>query len=149
MMSRQNIGQTIAAIAMLLACIAGVARAQMPSDSMGLPIPTTIVLSKPAPGETYEGRLLITVGVGPGVYKFILKDGYTNHIYVKWASIWEQVRQSSPNLIAEGPDSEKFSQIEPGATVTVSGMYTPEQRCIEVLSVEAGDNRFRGDQRQY
>ena len=44
MMSRRNIDQTIAAIPMLLACIAGVARAQMPSDSMGLPIPTTIVL---------------------------------------------------------------------------------------------------------
>ncbi len=145
MMSRRNIYQTVAAISMLFACIAGVARAQMPSDSMGLPIPTTIVLAKPAPGETFEGRLLITVGVGPGIYKFILKDGYTNHIYVKWASIWEQVRQSSPNLIAEGPDSEKFSQVEPGATVTVSGMYTPEQRCFEIMSVDLGDSRFQHD----
>ena len=65
------------------------------------------------------------------------------NIYVKWASIWEQVRQSSPNLIAEGPDSEKFSQIEPGATVTVSGMYTPEQRCFEIMSVDLGDNRYQ------
>jgi hypothetical protein len=149
MMSWRNTWQAIITLAIPLACIVGVARAQMPSDSMGLPIPTTIVLAKPAPGEGYRGRLLITVGVGTAIYKFILKDGYTNHMYVRWPSIWEQVRQSSPNLIAEGLDSEKFTQVEPGTTVTVSGMYTPEQRCIEVLSVELGDNRFRGDQRQY
>ena len=105
--------------------MAAAARAQMPSDAMGLPIPTTIVLAKPAPGETYQGRLLITVGVGATIYKFVLKDGYTNHIYVKWASIWQHVRQSSPNLIAEGLNAEKFAEVEPGATVTISGMFTP------------------------
>jgi hypothetical protein len=149
MMSWRNTWQPIVAIVMLLACIASVARAQMPSDPMSLPIPTTIVLSKPASGERYQGRLLITVGTGTAIYKFILKDGYTNHMYVRWPSIWEQVRQSSPNLVAEGLDSEKLSQVEPGATVTVSGMYTPEQRCIEVLSVELGDSRFQADQLQY
>jgi len=132
-----------------LAGAAGIARAQMPSDAMGLPIPTTIVLVKPAPGETYQGRLLITVGVGRTIYKFVLKDGYTNHLYVKWVSIWEQVRQSSPNLIAEGPDSEKFGKVEPGDTVTISGMYTPEERNFEIMSVESGDSRFRKDQDHY
>jgi hypothetical protein len=136
-------------ILMLFVGVAGAARAQMPSDPMGLPIPTTIVLAKPAPGERFEGRLLITVGVGTEMYKFILKDGYTNHLYVKWASIWEQVRQSSPNLIAAGPDSEKFSQVEPGGTVTISGMYTPEQRNFEIISVEPGDSRFRGEEQRY
>ena len=121
----------------------------MPSDPMSLPIPTTIVLAKPAPAEMYQGRLLITVGVGAVIYKFILKDGYTNHLYVKWPSIWEQVRQSRPNLVAEGLDSAKFGEVEPGTTVTVSGMYAPEQRSFEVLTVEPGDTRFRDSQRVY
>jgi hypothetical protein len=139
----------ILVLMILAVVVAGIARAQMPSDPMGLPIPTTLVLAKPAPGESFEGRLLITVGVGAEMYKFILKDGYTNHLYVKWASIWEQVRQSSPNLIAAGPNSEKFSQVEPGGTVTISGMYTPEQRNFEVLTIELGDSRFGGEQQRY
>ncbi|HXR25451.1 MAG TPA: hypothetical protein VN742_08835, partial [Candidatus Binataceae bacterium] len=147
-MLRRNTYLPIVAITLLLACPASVAKAQMPSDAMGIPIPTTIVLAKPTPGETYQGRLLITVGVGSTIYKFILKDGYTNHIYVKWASIWEQVRQSSPNLVAAGLDAEKFSQVEPGGTVTISGMYTPEQRNFEIMTVELGEGRFQNDQRR-
>jgi hypothetical protein len=149
MMSWRNRCSVFLAIAMLLASTPGAARAQMPSDAMGLPIPTTIVLAKPAPGETYRGRLLITVGVGATIYKFVLKDGYTNHIYVKWASIWEHVRQSSPNLIAEGLDAEKFADVEPGTTVTISGMFTPEQRNFEIISVDTGENRFYRDPRHY
>jgi hypothetical protein len=148
-MSRRNISQRIVTILLLLGCAGRVANAQMPSDPMSLPIPTTIVLAKPAPAEMYQGRLLITVGVGAAIYKFILKDGYTNHMYVKWPSIWEQVRQSSPNLVAEGLDSAKFAEVEPGTTVTVSGMYAPEQRSFEVLTVEPGDTRFRNGQRVY
>jgi len=121
----------------------------MPFDSRGLPIPTTVVLSKPAPGERYRGRFLITVGVGAEIYEFMLKDGYTNHIFVRWPSIWEYVRQSRPNLIAEGVDSEKFAQVEPGTTVTVSGMFTPQQRCFEVMSLEPGDSRFGNDREHY
>jgi hypothetical protein len=144
-----NTWPAIVALTLLLVCAANVARAQMPSDAMGLPIPTTIVLAKPTPGETYRDRLLITVGVGPTIYRFILNDGYTNHLYVKWASIWEQVRLSSPNLVAQGLDSEKFSEVEPGTTVTISGMYTPEQRDFEIISVDLGDSRFRKDQQHY
>lgn len=149
MMSRRRTYRAMIAITMLIAVLTGVARAQMPSDPMGLPIPTTIVLAKPAPGETYESRPLITVGVGSTTYRFILKDGYTNHIYVKWASIWEQVRQSSPNLVAAGLDAERFGQVEPGATVTISGMYTPAQRNFEVMTVDFGESRFQKDQRHY
>jgi hypothetical protein len=149
MMSRRSTYQKIFAIAMLLACSGGGARAQMPSDPMGLPIPTTIVVAKPAPGETFQSKLLITVGVGASIYRFILKDGYTNHIYVKWPSIWEQVRQSSPNLVAAGLDAEKFAQVEPGATVTISGMYTPEQRNFEIMTVDFGESRFQRNQQHY
>lgn len=127
-----------------LECGGWSARAQMPEDAMGLPIPTTIVLTKPPPGKGFEGRTLITVGVGKSTFKFILEDAYTNHTYVYWPSIWEQARQSTPNLYAEGIDSEQFAQIKPGATVTISGMYTSAQRCFEVLSVDVGDHRFDG-----
>ncbi len=135
------------AIAILLVGRVSLARAQIPEDPMGLPIPTTIVLAKPAPGEPDRGRLHITVSVGGVIYRFILKDGYTNHLYVKWPSIWEQVRQSSPNLIAEGQNASEFSQVEPGTTVTVSGMYTATQRVFEVITIEGGEGRFeRGGQ---
>jgi hypothetical protein len=114
----------------------------MPEDAMGFPIPTTIVLTRPAPGEGFQDRVVITVGVGKQICKFVLNDAYTNHAYVEWSSIWEQARFSNPNLNAAGADSEKFTTIEPGTTVTVSGMYKAAQRTFEVLSVEEGD-RFR------
>jgi hypothetical protein len=144
MISPRNTYRVIVAVVLLLACGAVPADAQMPVDPMGLPIPTTIVLARPARGERYGDRLLITVGVGKKIYKFILKDGYTNHPYVRWSSIWEHVRQSSPNLLAEGVDSEEFARFKPGATVTVSGMFTATQRCFEVISMNLGD-RFESD----
>ncbi len=143
-MMKQTNFFSIAVLMSVLACGGGLADAQMPQDAMGLPIPTTIVLTKPAPGKGFEGRLLITVGVGKSTYKFILQDAYTNHTYVLWPSIWEQARQSTPNLYAEGIDSEQFARVKPGATVTISGMYTSAQRCFEVLSVDDGDHRYDG-----
>ena len=142
MIARRRFFSAVIAFAMLLGGRTQVARAQMPEDPMGLPIQTTIVITKPGPEEIYGDRKVITIGVGGTIYKFILKDAYTNHMYVRWPSIWELVRQSAPNLVAQGPDSEKFGQVQPGSTVTVSGMFTPQQRNFEILVMEPGDTRF-------
>lgn len=149
MLSRRLVYSAVIALAMLVGCIASIARAQMPEDPMGLPIQTTIVLIKPGPEEIFGNRLVISIGVGGTIYKFILKDAYTNHMYVRWPSIWELVRQSAPNLVAQGPDSEKFGQVQPGSTVTVSGMFTAAQRTFEIVSMEPGETRFGSNAQHY
>ena len=53
-------------------------RASLPK--MGPPIPTTLVVTKPAPDEIFGDKPIVTMGSGDKIYKFILKDGYTNHL---------------------------------------------------------------------
>lgn len=103
---------------------------------MGPPIPTTIVVTKPAPGEIYGNKQTITLGVGDKIYKFILKDGTTNHLRVKWPDIWEYVEQFNPNFVVQGQDADTFAKIQPGQTVTVEGMFAPMDRTFEVMNVE-------------
>jgi hypothetical protein len=112
------------------------ASAELPR--MGPPIPTTIVVMKPAPGETYGNKPVVTMGVGDKVFKFVLKDGFTNHLKVRWPDIWQYVMQFNPNFVVQGQDSETFAKIEPGQTVRVFGMFAPLDRTFEVMSVEQG-----------
>lgn len=127
----------IVSIAMLLLAGPRIATAQgLPA--MGPPIPTTIIVTKPAPDETYGGKTTVTMGVGDKTYKFILKDGYTNHFKVRWPDIWQYVKQFSPNFVVQGQDAETFAKIQPGQTVRVSGAFAPLDRTFEVLTVEQG-----------
>jgi hypothetical protein len=121
---------------LLLLLAAGAARAQLPA--MGVPIPTTMVLAKPAPEQTFGNQTVVTVGVGDKTYKFILKDAYTNHRKVRWPDIWQYVRQFNPNFNAQGIDQEQFAKVQPGQTVTLQGMFAPMDRTFEVMSVKQG-----------
>ena len=112
---------------------------------MGPPIPTTVVVTKPAPGEIYGDKPVVTFGVGDKSYKFVLKDGYTNHLKVQWPDIWEYVRQFNPNFVVQGQDAETFTKIQPGQTATVQGMFAPMDRTFEVVTVEQGG----GSERHY
>ena len=103
---------------------------------MGPPIPTTVVVTKPAPGEIYGNQQTVTFGVGSNIYKFVLKDGTTNHLRVKWPDIWEYVEQFNPNFVVQGQDSETFAKIQPGQTVTINGMFAPMDRTFEVMDVQ-------------
>ena len=103
---------------------------------MGPPIPTTIVVTKPAPGEVYGNKPVVTLGVGDKSYKFILKDGYTNHLRVQWPDIWEYVSQFNPNFVVQGQDADTFAKIQPGQTATVQGMFAPLDRTFEVMNVQ-------------
>jgi len=124
---------TAFAVAMLLLIAAhSVEAAGLPR--MGPPIPTTIVVTKPAPGEIYGNKPVVTLGVGDKSYKFILKDGYTNHLKVQWPDIWEYVRQFNPNFVLQGQDADAFAKIQPGQTATVQGMFAPMDRTFEVMS---------------
>ena len=104
--------------------------------AMGPPIPTTVVLVKPAPGEIYGGKTVVTMGVGDKAYKFILKDAFTNHLKIRWPDIWQYVQQYNPNFVVQGQDADTFAKIQPGQTMTVYGMFAPLDRTFEVLSVE-------------
>jgi hypothetical protein len=119
---------------MLIFLTAGAAHAFLPRG--GPPIPTTIVLAKPAPGQIFGDKQVVTMGVGDKVYKFVLKDAYTNHLRVRWPDIWEYVSQFTPNFVVQGPDGEAFAKIQPGQTVTVNGAFAPTDRTFEVLNMQ-------------
>jgi hypothetical protein len=117
-----------------LLSIAVNASAQLPPYA--LPIPTVITVSKPAPGEVYGNKQVITIGVGDKIYKFILKDAYTNDRKIKWPDIWEQIDTYNPNLQVAGQGENKFAKLEPGQTYTVNGFYTPQNHSFEVDNIQ-------------
>jgi hypothetical protein len=125
---------TFALAVVMLAFAHNVNAAGLPR--MGPPIPTTIVVTKPAPGEIYGNKQTITLGVGVKAYKFILKDGTTNDLRVKWPDIWEYVSQFNPNFVVQGQDADAFTKIQPGQTATVQGMFAPLDRTFEVMNVQ-------------
>lgn len=126
----------VAPITIFILAIAVGAKAQM--SAMGIPIPTVIVISKPAPGQTYGNQQVITIGVGDKIYKFNLQDAYTNHRKIHWPDIWEQIRIHNPNLQVQGSGDDKFASITPGQTYTVSGFYSPLERTFEVNNFQQG-----------
>jgi hypothetical protein len=103
---------------------------------MGPPIPIHIVISKPAPDQTYGDKKIVTMGVGDKIYKFVLKDAYADHLIVRWPDIWEYVTQFNPNFVVQGQDADTFVKVQPGQTLNVSGMFAPLDRTFEVMSVE-------------
>jgi hypothetical protein len=133
---------TVAVILVLVAVPRGAIAQRLPA--MGPPIPTTIVVTKPAPEETFGGKTTVTMGVGDKVFKFILKDGFTSSLKTRWPDIWQYVIQYNPNFVVQG-DKETFAKIQPGQTVTVSGMFAPMDRTFEVVTVDQGG----GSERHY
>ena len=122
------------AVAMVLAMASAASPQRLPP--MGVPIPTTLVLTKPAPGEIYGNKQVVAIGVGSKIFRFVLKDAYTNHRVVRWPDIWEQVSQFNPNFNAAGIGEDQFAKIQPGQTVTVTGMFAVLDRTFEVVSVD-------------
>jgi|GEM_PF-503534 hypothetical protein len=130
------------AVAMFLGLSAGRGNAQL--RPMGPPLPTTLVVSLPAPGEVYGDKPVITVGVGSTVYRFLLKDAYVDDPsgFIHWPDIWQYVRMHRPNFQTQGADADQFKKIKPGQTVTIKGMFAPLDRTFEVVSVAVGPGVF-------
>ena len=114
------------------------ARAQM--SAMGVPIPTTLVISKPAPGQMFGDQTVVTMGVGTKKYKFVLNDGYVNQMgdRVRFPDIWQYVKIHQPNFVVQGVGSSVFEKIEPGQQMTITGMFMPLDRTFEVEKTELG-----------
>jgi hypothetical protein len=129
------------AIVILLA-IVPTAHAQF--AAMGVPLPTTLVITKPAPGQIFGDQQTVTMGVAGKTYMFALKDAYVDdpHNRIRWPDIWELVRQLQPNFNVVGVGEDAFAKIQPGQTMTVHGMFAPLNNNFEVVGVEEGAGRF-------
>ena len=118
--------------------VSPVAFAQL--SRMGPPLPTTVVVTKPAPGQIYGNQQVVTFGVKNKTYKFILKDAWVDdpQQIVHWPDVWQQVEQYRPNFQTQGLDADVFEKLEPGQTLTVRGMYAPLNQTFEVMGTDQG-----------
>ncbi|MGH7813436.1 MAG: hypothetical protein ACREQI_05480 [Candidatus Binataceae bacterium] len=118
------------------------AAAQLPR--MGIPLATTIVVAKPAPGQIYGNRQTVTMGVKGKTYRFVLKDAWVNDPMgkVHWSDVWQQVNFYQPNFMVVGLDESVFKKIDPGQTLTVRGLYTSLGRNFEVTGTQLGGGPY-------
>jgi len=134
---------TVAILAGLIA-FAGARCGYADMAPMGMPINTTIVISKPAPDQIYGNKQVVTMGVGSKEYKFILEDAYVDVASdrVRWPDIWQQVRIYRPNFVMQGPNTDEIENLKPGETLTIKGMYAPLDRTFEIMFVQEGKGAF-------
>ena len=120
------------------------ARADAQMRPMMIPLATTLVISKPASGDIYGDKQVVTMGVSGKTYKFVLKDAYVDDPTgkVHWPDIWQLVRQYKPNFNVTGLGEDTFAKIQPGQTLTVRGMFSGNNQTLEVIGTEPGEGRF-------
>jgi hypothetical protein len=125
-----------------LLCVATRANAQM--RPMMIPLTTTMVITKPAPGEIYGNKQVVTMGVGGKTYKFLLNDAYVDDPrgIIHWPDVWELVRQYRPNFNVTGMGEDTFAKMQPGETLTVRGMFSGNNQTYEVMGTEPGGGKF-------
>jgi hypothetical protein len=125
-----------------LLCVATRTNAQL--RPMMIPLTTTMVITKPAPGEIYGNKQVVTMGVGDKTYKFLLNDAYVDDPrgIIHWPDVWELVRQYKPNFNVTGMGEDTFAKMQPGETLTVRGMFSGNNQTYEVMGTEPGGGRF-------
>jgi hypothetical protein len=125
-----------------LLCVATRTNAQL--RPMMIPLTTTMVITKPAPGEIYGNKQVVTMGVGTKTYKFLLNDAYVDDPrgIIHWPDVWELVRQYKPNFNVTGMGEDTFAKMQPGETLTVRGMFSGNNQTYEVMGTEPGGGKF-------
>jgi len=133
---------SIAVAVSAIVCITAVANAQ--PRPMGLPLTTTLVITKPAPGEIYGNKQVVTMGVNGQIYKFVLNDAYVDDPrgVVHWPDIWQAVSQYRPNFNVTGTGQDTFQKMQPGETLTVRGMFAANNQSFEVMGTQPGGGTF-------
>jgi hypothetical protein len=137
---KQNIYR-LAIFAIALTAILSVAnRSDAQLRGMMIPLPTTLVITKPAPGTIFGNQQMVTMGVGTKTYKFVLNDAYVDDPrgVVHWPDVWQLVRQYRPNFNVAGLDEDTFAKMQPGETLTVRGMFSPNNQTYEVVGTQPG-----------
>jgi hypothetical protein len=142
--------RSIAAILaiVLAAGLLGAARAEAQLRAMGVPIRTTMVIAKPAPGQIYGNQQVGTFSVNGKPYKFLINDAYVDDASgrIRWPDVWEYVRFHQPNFIVQGENSDTFEKIKPGEELTIKAMFAPLDRTLEVVSAQPGRGAFEPEQ---
>jgi hypothetical protein len=133
-------GWLVLAAAALAVLYAATARSQL--SPLYPPVNTTLVIAKPAVDQPYGDRQIVTLGVGPRLYKFVLYDAYVDSTRIRWPDIWEQVRIFRPNFIVQGPGAVEIERLEPGEVLTVKAMYAPLTRTFEIIFTQPGRGPF-------
>ena len=128
----------------LSAIVSLASRADAQLRPMMIPLTTTMVITKPAPGEIYGTKQVVTMGVGGKTYKFLLNDAYVDDPrgIIHWPDVWELVRQYKPNFNVTGMGEDTFAKMQPGETLTVRGMFSGNNQTYEVMGTEPGGGRF-------
>lgn len=142
---KQNTSRTIILSAVAILALVSVAkRGEAQLRGMMIPLTTTVVITKPAPGTIYGDKPVVTMGVNGKIYKFVLNDAYVDDPrgIVHWPDVWELVRQYKPNFNVTGLGEDTFAKMEPGQTLTVRGMFSPNNQTYEVMGTEAGGGNF-------
>ena len=111
---------------------------------MMIPLTTTMVITKPAPGEIYGNKQVVTMGVGPKTYKFLLNDAFVDDPrgVIHWPDVWQLVRQYKPNFNVTGLGEDTFANMKPGETLTVRGMFSGNNQTYEVMGTTPGGGPF-------
>jgi hypothetical protein len=136
--------QTISRLAIFAIALSSILcigiRADAQLRGMMIPLPTTLVITKPAPGTIFGTQQVVTLGVGKTTYKFVLNDAYVDDPrgVVRWPDVWELVRQYKPNFNVAGLGEDTFAKMQPGETLTVRGMFSPNNQTYEVVGTEPG-----------
>jgi hypothetical protein len=140
--SRISARAAVAAVALMIIILPAAAHAQL--RAMGLPVNTTLVITKPAPGQVFGNQRVVTLGVGAKQYKFVLNDGYVDSTNpnIQWPDVWQYVSAHSPNFIVQGQGEDTFEKIKPGEQVTIKAMFAPLNRTLEVMTVMPGKGAF-------
>src|SRR5208282_2160215 len=127
-----KIGRFAIAISALV-LIAARADAQM--RPMMIPLTTTLVITKPAPGDIYGNKQVVTMGVSGKTYKFVLNDAFVDDPrgIIHWSDVWQLVRQYKPNFNVTGVGEDTFAKMEPGQILTVRGMFSGNNQSFEVM----------------
>jgi hypothetical protein len=142
---KRNASTTLFLFAVAVAAIVFISR---PADAqlrgMMIPLTTTVVITKPAPDTIYGDKPVVTMGVNSKIYKFVLNDAYVDDPrgIVHWPDVWELVRQYKPNFNVTGVGEDTFAQMKPGETMTVRGMFSPNNQTYEVVGTQAGGGNF-------
>ncbi|MGC2276564.1 MAG: hypothetical protein WA571_11185 [Candidatus Binatus sp.] len=141
----KKIISTLAIFAIALPSIAAIAtRADAQMRPMMIPLTTTMVITKPAPGEIFGNKQVVTMGIGGKTYKFVLNDAYVDDPrgVIHWPDIWQLVRQYTPNFNVTGIGEDTFAKLQPGETLTVRGMFSGNNQTYEVMGTEPGGGPF-------
>lgn len=142
---KQNLSAAIALLAVALLAVVSIAgRADAQLRPMMIPLTTTVVITKPAPGTIYGDKPVVTMGVNGKIYKFVLNDAFVDDPrgIVHWPDVWELVRQYRPNFNVTGVGEDTFAKMEPGQTLTVRGVFSPNNQTYEVMGTQPGAGNF-------